>query len=364
MRKLKELARKFSSFDGNYDIDALGQGNINDTFLLRSCVSPFILQCINGRVFPQPQKVAENSAYVAAHVADFYGDFESKKFCRIIPALDGKNYVTAVDDTIWRAQTYIENSTVYQSINSEKTGFQVGDCLAKFHAAVEQLGGDSLEVTLPGFHFLPGYLAVFDDVLLKTERALSHTAKQLIMEVEKHRQRCTFFEDARRHGYVSQRIIHGDPKVSNILFSRVTNKALSMIDLDTVGPGFLLHDIGDCLRSVSCCYGESGHDKKSSCSIPLISSVLRGYFSSNQLTDFEIDSLFYALYLITFELGLRFLTDYLQNNCYFRVAYPEENLHRAMVQFNLVKSIVTQRSAIEKSVRKIVKNSNQPGRRK
>ena len=154
------------------------------------------------------------------------------------------------------------------------------------------------------------------------------------------------FEDAVQRGKLRQAVTHGDPKIANILFDNRTDTALTLIDLDTVGPGLVLQDMGDCLRSCCSRTGENDYAAANECDSTFVAQVVAGYLQENQLSKFEQDHLYTALYLITFELGVRFLTDHLEGNRYFKVKDCDDNLHRAVVQFKLVRSIKAQQQAL------------------
>lgn len=344
---LLEIARKFHDCADSCEISLIGQGNINLTYLVHCHDHEFIMQRISASVFKHPHIVAGNSAKVARHVQGLLSA-ESRAFAPIIlKALDGENYVEDNEGQIWRAQKYIKNTFVYEKILRPQAAYEAGRCLAMFHKNVAGISLQELGVTLPGFHNLPGYLNSYDAVVDGFGREEVHDQWLYCMDfIDRCRADASYLEQARRRGLVPTRIIHGDPKVSNILFSKETGRAVSMIDLDTVGPGILLCDLGDFLRSICCSSGEGSRLEDVRCDTALIAAALKGYVADGDLSHFEKESLYHALYLISFELGVRFFTDYLQGNRYFKVSSAEQNLHRAMVQFKLVQRIKEQRPEI------------------
>ena len=208
--------------------------------------------------------------------------------------------------------------------------------------------------TLPGFHVTPGYLQHYDEVLEQHPPEASPEVEYARRFIEERRGWAPVLEQARRAGVVTERIIHGDPKVNNILLDAGTGWALSLIDLDTVKPGLVQYDLGDCLRSGCNPLGEETTDlARVRFDLSFCRAILRGYLSQARefLTPGDYDCMYDAIRLIAFELGLRFFTDYLAGDFYFKASRPQHNLDRALIQFRLTDSIAAQ----EKAIRTIMK---------
>lgn len=332
-------------------IEPYGTGLINATFLVTAAYSGYILQRINDAVFPEPKRIMANLALLDAHLGT--RDSSGFRIPALIPARDGKPFVLGDDGGVWRLMERIPNSRSLARIDTLEQAQEVGRILGRFHACTSDLPVDGLAVTLPGFHCTPSYLARFFRVLKKPTADQPDELRQAVASVTARQGRAAFLENARRRGQVPMRVIHGDPKLDNILFDRETDRALSLIDLDTVQPGLLHYDIGDCLRS--CCnrVGESanGHGDIRF-DLDLCGAILDAYAKETRgvLERAEIGLLFDAIRLIPFELGLRFLTDHLEGDRYFRVAERGQNLRKARVQFALVKDIEDK----EQEIRRIV----------
>lgn len=348
---LEEAAGAFGG-GRNCRFTALGEGNINDTFLVAGGDVRFVLQRINAAVFADPVKVAMNSARVAAHIAA-KAEGKAMLVAEVFTSEKDRCWYRDESGEVWRAQRYIANSRVVQRVKDSNQAREIGGCLAAFHEAVDDLKPSSLHVVLPGFHDLPAYLQAYDRVAGTAPVAASSAAESLEFcreSIARWRQQACFFVAAQRRRDVVQHTVHGDPKVSNILFDADSGAAAAMIDLDTVGAGLVLQDIGDCLRSCCSSVREDDLGRRVACDPAMVAAVMEGYLDRRPLSPFERRSLHSALLLITFELGVRFLTDYLQGNRYFKVTKADDNLRKAVVQFRLATSIEEQKQAIEESV--------------
>ena len=225
-----------------------------------------------------------------------------------------------------------------------------------FHNLISDLPTSKLADTLPGFHITPGYLAQYQQVLSQTKVNLSTESNHCLRFISDRSSWANVLENAKAQGILNLRPIHGDPKVNNIMIDTNTKQAISLIDLDTVKPGLIHYDLGDCLRSCCNLLGEETQNWQDvTFDTDICQSVLKGYLSvaKNFLTDRDYEYIYVAIRLIAFELGLRFFSDYLAGNIYFKTKYPEHNLHRALVQFQLTNSIENQ----ENSLRRIIHES-------
>lgn len=274
------------------------------------------------------------------------------QFPSLLPTQDKQNFYVDSQGEFWRSLSYIENTYIIEKIDSTERAQQVGEALAGFHVLLGDLDISSLHDTLPGFHIAPLYLDHYDTVVATTSQLLFENERVKLCKgfIDSRRQIVHVLERAREERRLTPRCIHGDPKLANILFDKESGKAVSLIDLDTVKPGLIHYDLGDCLRS--CCNRagseESGGLEQVGFDVAICRSVLQGYLSVGaailSLADYEY--LYAAIHLIPFELGLRFFTDYLEGNVYFKTDDGEQNLKRALVQFRLVESIEQQEDEI------------------
>ncbi|WP_139556349.1 phosphotransferase enzyme family protein [Methylotetracoccus oryzae] len=329
-----------------------GSGLINTTLLVETdAPARVILQRINRRVFPEPAQVQRNLRTLHDHLASARAPERlALQLPGMIPTLDGADFLIDDEGEVWRALDFIDGTQSFDAIGDEVQAVEIGRALGHFHALLADLDPDRLHDTLPGFHVTPGYLATFDRVHADFGGERPPSLRAALEFVQARREFARVLEDAKAAGALTDRVIHGDPKLNNILFDESTGVAVAMIDLDTVKPGLIHYDLGDCLRS--CCNraGEGGAESVEF-DVELCREVLAGYFAeaAHFLTGSDIAYLFDAIRLLPFELGLRFLTDHMAGDRYFHVTEPGQNLRRAQIQFQLVESIERQ----EKTIRSV-----------
>jgi Ser/Thr protein kinase RdoA (MazF antagonist) len=333
-------------------VEPYGKGLINDTFLVKARGSAYILQRINDAVFPAPERIMSNLAVLEEHLAS--QPRAGLRVPALIEARNGSPFARCVDGGIWRLMEFIANTESRQRIDDLAQAAEVGRILGRFHFLTNGLSPNRLTVTLPGFHVTPEYLERFEQVVPDESSAdRSNEVQEAIGFVTSRRSGTTVLESALQRGKLPLRVIHGDPKLDNILFDRTTGLAVGLIDLDTVQPGLVHYDLGDCLRS--CCNraGEyPGGRGDARFDLDLCRTILGAYAEETKgvLGKDEIRLLFDAARLIPFELGLRFLTDHLEGDRYFRVSEPGQNLRKARIQFALVEDI----EGKEREIRRIV----------
>lgn len=340
-------------FRDNDDIarlESLGEGNINDTYLIRfSQRAPVVLQRINDRVFPVPETVADNVALVTAHLASHRsektGEWSGYRFPESLSAIDGKSHFRDNNGAVWRMLSYVEKSIGHQVVTHPAQANDVGRILGCFHQFLSDMDLSLLSDPLPGFHDLARYRQAYKEAVIAHGRSSSEALDYCVEMVESRIDVPTLAERCAQQG-IANRVIHGDPKCDNFLFRADSKRGMSMIDLDTVSAGPLVQDLGDCLRSVCNPAGEKS--RLGVCfDVDFCRRLLGGYREYGVLSEAEANLIFHSARLLTYELGVRFLTDYLENDRYFKVVDKRENLLRAVVQFTLLESIEEQREVIE-----------------
>jgi Ser/Thr protein kinase RdoA (MazF antagonist) len=339
-----EAARHFEASGRVLGARVLGRGLINDTFLLDTD-SPdrphLVLQRVNRQVFPAPQLLMENMRALLSH-AGAAGPGFGLTFPELIPARDGADLYLDDDGNAWRAFGYIERSRTLYALERPEQAEALGGALGRFHALVHSLPVGRMSVTRPGFHNTPMYYQRFELAALSTCPASSADLEHCLRFARARGATVHELEQARASGTLPTRIVHGDPKLDNFLFDESGDRVVGLIDLDTVQPGLAHYDIGDCLRSCANPAGECPEDPaQARFDLGIAGALLRGYLSAARafLTPDELRLVPAAIRLIPFELGLRFLTDHLQGDRYFKIQWPGQNLHKARTQFQLVADI-------------------------
>ncbi|MGZ8217501.1 phosphotransferase enzyme family protein [Methylomagnum sp.] len=335
-------------------VEPLGRGLINDTYLVSDAARRFVLQRINARVFPDPPAVMANLRALSDHARRRPVDPSGWRLPDIIPTRAGGDFHRDGAGDYWRSLSFIDGTRGLDRLANEGQAEQVGRALGRFHALANGLNPGALRDTLPGFHIAPAYLARFDAIATRPRRAPDSAELRAALDfVETRRAMVGVLEDAKARDELKLRVIHGDPKLDNVLFDQSGRRAVSLIDLDTVKPGLIHYDLGDCLRS--CCNrrGEQAAEAPVF-DLEVCRAILWGYAAeaSGFLSAADWDYLYAAIRLLPFELGLRFLTDHLAGDVYFKVDWPGQNLARARVQFGLVVSVEGLEKAIWALVRK------------
>ena len=256
----------------------------------------------------------------------------------------------------WRTLTYVNDARSVEVIEHRHQARELGWGLGLFHHLISDLPVDQLADTLEGFHITPRYLEAYHRELVRTDQPSSPLADECVAFIRDREVFAGVLEQAKERGELPLRPIHGDPKINNMLLDRGSGEAIALIDLDTVKPGLVHYDIGDCLRS--CCnpLGEETTDLSGVVfDLPLAEAILEGYLAEagSLLTAQEVALLPDAARLISFELGLRFFTDHLNGNVYFKARHPEHNLQRALVQFRLTASIEAQMAPLRSLVQRL-----------
>ena len=358
------IADRFVHSGQILSLKPFGNGNINDTFLVTVDVPvehQFVLQRINTQVFPRPQWVMENMRIVTEHIHQqlphqrlHHQPIDRRwETPRVLLTRDGQDHVRDKAGSFWRAISFIDHAEALDSIQDIDHAREVGFALGRFHRLVQAIPATALKDTLEGFHITPHYLEQYQTVLITSLVPRCPQVEYGLNIVRDRLSLASILEDAKHRGDLPVRIMHGDPKVNNIMIDTATQKSISVVDLDTVKPGLIHYDIGDCLRSGCNPLGEDVENSESvTFDLGLCSGILQGYLPEMRdvLSSIEYDYIFDAVRVITFELGLRFLTDHLAGNIYFKAKDNEHNLRRSIVQFRLMESLEAQ----EKEVRELV----------
>ncbi|MCW5517164.1 aminoglycoside phosphotransferase family protein [Muriicola sp. Z0-33] len=330
------LLHKFSIEKKPYSLQSISQGLINDTFLVLDVSRPiFILQSVNTTVFQNVAGLMNNFGKALDYLADAdYAKIE------LVKTLDGDYYYETSAGECWRLMTYIDHSTAYNTTTNPIIAYEAGRVIGKFHQLLHTAPIKDFEETIPNFH----NLQLRED---QFKTALDNCPSELKVSAEKAID-FTFGILAKLKEWdqeeIPVRLCHNDTKLNNILFSKHTDKALCLIDLDTLMKGYFHYDFGDAVRTV---VNTAPEDEKEHHKItfdkPLFEAFVDG-LSSNPafLTAKEIDLLSMGVVLMPFLHGIRALTDYLNGNIYYKVAYENQNMDRALSLYNFTQKALDQ----------------------
>ncbi|MGO8758093.1 MAG: phosphotransferase enzyme family protein [Terracidiphilus sp.] len=332
-----------------------GNGHINDTYLVTchgtGAPARYILQNINRRVFRDPEAVMRNIERVTAHLAaQTEGEPDrERRALRLIAARDGRNWHVDASGQTWRAYPHIENAHSCDAASSAGEAFQAARAFGRFQQQLASLASPRLNETIPDFHHTPKRYAALEQAIAADGKNRAVLAAPEIEFARSHETIAAVLLNAN----LPERITHNDTKLNNVLLDDTTGEAVCVIDLDTVMPGLALYDFGDMVRTTTSPAQEDERDlSKVTMQRPLFEALVRGYLETAGafLTAAERRHLAFSGKLITFETGIRFLTDYLAGDTYFKVHREGHNLDRCRTQFKLVESIERQEEEMNRFV--------------
>lgn len=357
---MQTVAHHFLMEGSIESIRSHGSGNVNDTYLITFSGGEkhAILQRVNTYVFSQPERVMKNMQKATRHLSQCIVDDGLQWYVQqVIPARDGRIFWWDRDGTFWRMISFIENSESFDTIYTHEQAYELGYALGMFHQHINRLPVEEFHTVLEGFHITPGYLDAYDSTVAEGSARLDDELRYAVDFIEANRHWAATLEEAKASGILPVRTIHGDPKANNIMFDKLTGKAISMIDLDTIQPGLVHYDIGDCIRSSCNPLGEEPGVRWQETSFDMESfrHVFEGYlvFGGSFLSAREYAYIYDAIFLMAFELGLRFLTDYLRGDIYYKVHFPTQNKYRALTQFKLASDIQKNEKKIKEVINEL-----------
>ena len=353
---LAVIVRSFR-FDGDFLSAAPhGGGHINDTYAAvfdqRGARVRYILQRINHHVFKNPAALMENIQRVTAHLQSKLATDRLHHALTLIPTRDGAPYHRDADGNYWRAYVFNENARTYDAVESTRQAFEAAKAFGQFQQLLADLPAPRLHDTIPDFHHTPKRFAAFEAALDADVAGRAKLARPEIEFALRHKAMTGVLLDAA----LPERVTHNDTKLNNVMFDDVTGEGVCVIDLDTVMPGLALYDFGDMVRTTTSPAKEDERDLgKVRMQFPMFEALVRGYLAAagGFLTKAEKEFLPFSGKLITFEIGIRFLADFLAGDVYFKVHRDGHNLDRCRTQFRLVESIEQQEAEMNRLVQSL-----------
>ena len=350
---IEEILENFSIVGDYVTSEPYGSGHINDTFAVYINLGGkevrYILQRINHEIFKNPEQLMDNISRVTRHIGARLKASGCKDTTRrvltVINTIDGKPVFKDSDGNYWRVYVFIENATGYDIIENEEQAFQAARAFGLFQKELVDLPGERLHETIPNFHNTISRYERFEEVLKADVKGRAAEAKAEIDFFLENKDVASHLLKLNEQGLIPERITHNDTKLNNVLLDNETNEGICCIDLDTVMPGLGLYDFGDLIRTSTSPAAEDEKDvSKVTMQMNMFEALVKGYLdaASDFLTEAEIENLPFSGKLITFEIGLRFITDFLEGDVYFKTHHEGHNLDRCRTQIALVKSIDNQ----------------------
>jgi len=354
---LQKISSAFN-IEGNFlSCRPYGSGHINDTFLIEftGLKKRFIFQRINRYVFKEPEKLMENISRVLEHLAKFKESSDERSCLNLIHTKGNKNFYIDENGDYWRCYIFIEGAATYDKLEKPEQAYFAAKAFGKFQKQLSSLGGKRLHDTIPDFHNTPKRLSRFLEVLQKDSLNRAKFAKEEIDFILKRENLANFIEERRKTGEIPEIITHNDTKINNVMLDLKTGEGVCVIDLDTVMPGVALYDFGDMVRTSA---ASSMEDEKNLSSVKIRTDIfeelVKGYIEGRggTLNELEMEMMPISGRVITFETGIRFLTDFLEGDIYFKIKRDNHNLDRAKVQFKLVQSLEEEEEKMNKILKK------------
>jgi Ser/Thr protein kinase RdoA (MazF antagonist) len=352
------VARQFEVAGDFVEAIPYGSGHINDTYRVtfRQNGAPHhcILQRINHNIFKIPMALMENIQRVTAHIASQVADQpdRNRRALSLIPARDGSSWHVDAEDYYWRAYRFIERARSYDAVESKNQAYEAARAFGRFQELLAELPAPRLYDTIPDFHNTPKRFRALQTAI---EADTAGRASQAKAEIDFALARESMVSGLLDAG-LPERVTHNDTKFNNVMLDDATGEAICVIDLDTVMPGLAPYDFGDMVRTTTSPALEDERDlSKVTMQFPMFEALVRGYLSSagGFLTRKEKELLAFSGKLITFEIGIRFLADYLNGDTYFKIHREGHNLDRCRTQFKLVESIEEQEEQMNRLVESI-----------
>ena len=354
MRAAEHAAEQFST-DEFLHTEPYGEGHINSTYdawYRKADGSRYrlLLQKINTYVFRDPDALMRNIVGVTGYLRRTVSERET---LTVIPTTDGQVYSRDPNGDCWRCYVFIEGATAYQRIEKDSDFDTCGETFGRFQSLLAEYPAAQLAETIPHFHDTPSRFAALHAAIEADAAGRAAEVAEEIRFALAREESAGRLVDGMADGTLPCRVTHNDTKLNNILIDDKTGRGLCVIDLDTVMPGAAAFDFGDCIRFGASTAAEDEKDlSRVEMSLHLFSVFARGYLraAGSFLTPAEVDSLAEGARLMTLECGVRFLTDYLEGDKYFRIHYPEQNLDRCRTQFKLVADMEEKMSEMQRIV--------------
>lgn len=346
---VKEITTHFQ-IDGDFqDAIPYGSGHINDTYASRfqekNGIVRYIQQRINHNVFKEPEALMENiervTSYAREQIISAGGD-PMRETLNLVPTLDGKSFYRCPEGNYWRTYFFIEGAQTYDQVDDLRLIYNASKAFGRFQKLLSTLPGKRLHETIPNFHHSRKRFEAFIQALERDSQKRANSVKNEIDFVLNHEGDTSTLVDRIASGDIPERVTHNDTKINNVMIDDVTREGVCVIDLDTVMPGSALYDFGESVRTGAATAAEDELNlSKVALNLELFDHLAHGYLKTARdfLVPAEIEYMAFSAKLMTLENGIRFLTDYLSGDVYFKIHRERQNLDRCRTQFKMVQDI-------------------------
>ena len=348
-------------------IEPIRSGHINDSYAA-AFRSPgeaphrYLLQRINHHVFRSPARLMQNIEGITEHVRSKVlaaGGDPDREALTLVRTLDGSVLHRAPNGEYWRAALFIEGARTFDRAQSLGQVYSAAQAVGRFQKMVSDYPAETLHETIPDFHHTPKRFKALVEAIQRDALKRAHKVQAEIRFVEERAAETAVLVEALEAGILPQRVTHNDTKFSNVMIDDATGEGICVIDLDTVMPGLSVYDFGDAVRSGANSAAEDERDlSRVGFDLEIFAHLTAGYLDAagEFLTGTEIDYLPFSAWLMTLECGMRFLTDYLEGDPYFRIQRPAHNLDRCRTQFKMVRDMEEKLDAMEALVAKAARS--------
>jgi hypothetical protein len=368
-QELHHLLRQFRLEDDDAEMltqRELTEGHINSTYFLEakgaSGTRRYILQKINTFVFENPAELMENivrvTNFLRERIAAQKSSSQLTKAMQVYPTRGGKWFFVDEAGGCWRCYNFVENTYSLQAAGNNIAATQAARAFGDFQRLLDGFPIGQLHETIPNFHHTKKRYDALEEAIAANTAGRKAAVGPEIAFARARKNDASRLLELQAAGQLPLRVTHNDTKLNNVLFDCGTDEAVCVVDLDTVMPGLSLYDFGDSLRFLGNTAAEDERDlRKVRFSMPLFRAYTQGYLktAAAALTPQEVRQLPFSVKLMTYECGMRFLTDYLNGDVYFRIRRPDDNLARCRTQFRLVEEIEAQLPAMEEFVEDFLK---------
>jgi hypothetical protein len=350
---LEQVLEAFGLNPSEFTIKPFGSGHINATFLLEASQNKqkYVLQKINTQVFNEPHVIAQNIGNTSIYLAENHSDY---LFIHQLKTQNGDD-LAILDKEYWRLSNFISNSYSINTVADPQMAFEAAKAFGLLTKNLHYMPLDGLKPSIKGFHDLSWRFEQFEEALLNGNAERIAKVEDEISFIQSQKHLVATYQSIVTNREYPTRMIHHDTKINNVLFDQNSSKSLCVCDLDTLMPGKIISDIGDMVRTYTCEESEESTDfEKIKVRPEYFEALMAGYLSQmkNLITPAEKENLFFAGPFMIYMQGLRFLTDYLNNDTYYPIKYPEHNLNRAKNQRLLLEDLLGRKSSLSLIIEK------------